>query len=173
MDSLHAIGFYVSAGLSVAGGLAVAFLPGRGRRAVAVAIAGVGVAGIYTSLSAGFAGVVVLVSFAGCAVLLAGPAYRALEPAVNGRWRQIGAVAAAAFFVALAYAAFRGHFAEAWTGYAPLTDKAAFVGDGFGATQVGRLLFTHDALSADAVGALVLVALVGATAVWRGRERRP
>jgi hypothetical protein len=38
---------------------------------------------------------------------------------------------------------------------------------------VGRLLFTHDALSADAVGALVLVALVGATAVWRGRERRP
>ena len=171
MDSLHAIGFYVSAGLSVAGGLAVAFLQSRGRRAFAVAVAGVGVAGIYISLSAGFAGVVALVSFAGCAVLLAGPSYRVVETAVSGRWRQVGAVGAAALFAVLAYAAFRGPFVGAgWTGYAPLT---AVLGDGFGATEVGRQLFTHDALSADAIGALVLVTLVGATAVWRGRERRP
>jgi NADH:ubiquinone oxidoreductase subunit 6 (subunit J) len=169
MDSLHAIGFYMSSGLSVAGGLAVAFLQGRGRRALALAVAGVGVAGIYTSLSAGFAGVAALVSFAGCALLLAGPSYRAIEPAVSGRWRQIGALAAAALFAALAWSAFRGTFAGPWTGYSPWI----LGGDGSGASQVGRLLFTHDALSADAVGALVLVALVGATAVWRGRERRP
>jgi NADH-quinone oxidoreductase subunit J len=167
MDSLHAIGFYMSAGLSVAGGLAVAFLQGRGRRGFALAVAGVGVAGIYTSLSAGLVGVVALISFAGCALLLAGPSYRVLEPAVSGRWRQIGALAAAALFVALAWAAFRGNFA-AVNGYA-----VGLGGDGFGATQVGRQLFTRDALSADAIGALVLVALVGATAVWRGRERRP
>jgi NADH-quinone oxidoreductase subunit J len=172
MDSLHAIGFYVSSGLSVAGGLSVAFLPSRGRRALALAVAGVGVAGIYASLSAGFAGVVALVSFAGCAVLLAGPAYRAIEPAVSGRWRQVGALAAAALFAALAWSAFRGNFGSVWTGYAPLSSGLSG-GDGFGATQVGRQLFTHDALSADAIGALVLVALVGATAVWRGRERRP
>jgi NADH:ubiquinone oxidoreductase subunit 6 (subunit J) len=172
MDSLHAIGFYMSAGLSVAGGLAVAFLQGRGRRAVALAVGGVGVAGIYTSLSAGFAGVVALVSFAGCAALLAGPSYRVLEPAVSGRWRQIGGLAAAALFAALAWSAFRGNYGGLWTGYAPLLPDP-FAGDGFGATQVGRLLFTHDALSADAIGVLVLVALVGATAAWRGRERRP
>jgi|ERR1700674_368565 len=169
MDSLHAIGFYMSAGLSVAGGLAVAFLQGRGRRALALAVAGVGVAGIYTSLSAGLAGVVALISFAGCALLLAGPSYRVIEPAVSGRWRQIGAVAAAVLFAVLAWSAFRGNFAAAFTGYSPIT----LGGDGSGATQVGRQLFTHDALSTDAVGALVLVALVGATAVWRGRERRP
>jgi NADH-quinone oxidoreductase subunit J len=172
MDSLHAIGFYVSSGLSVAGGLAVAFLQSRGRRSLALAVAGIGVAGIYTSLSAGFAGVVALVSFAGCALLLAGLSYRAIEPAVTGRWRQIGALAAAALFGALAWSAFRGSFGSPWTGYAPWRPDS-LAGDGFGATQVGRQLFTHDALSADAIGALVLVALVGATAVWRGRERRP
>src|SRR4029077_2075266 len=172
MDSLHAIGFYVSSGLSVAGGLAVAFLPDRGRRALALAVAGLGVAGIYTSLSAGFAGAVALAGFAGCALLLAGPAYRSIEAAVSGRWRQIGALAAAALFAPLAWAAFRGNFSGLWTGYTPLSSGLS-VGDVFGATQVGRQLFTHDALSTDAIGALVLVALVGATAAWRGRERRP
>ncbi len=161
MDSLHAIGFYVSAALSVVGGLSVAFLPDRTRRALALGAAGVGLAGIYASLSAAFAGVIALVCYAGCAALLAGPGYRIVEPEVSGRWRQIGAVAAAALFAVLAYAAFRGHFAE-----------ATFVGGDVGAAAVGRLLFTRDALAAEAVGALVLVALVGATAAWRARERR-
>ena len=161
MDSLHAIGFYVSAALSVAGGLAVAFLPDRSRRALALAAVGVGVAGIYTSLSAAFAGVTALVCFAGCAVLVAGPGYRSVVLEVSGRWRQIGAVAAAALFVVVVYAAFRGHFAS-----------ASFAWGGVGAAEVGRLLFTHDVLAAEAVGALVLVALVGATAAWRARELR-
>jgi hypothetical protein len=38
---------------------------------------------------------------------------------------------------------------------------------------VGWQLFTHEALATDAVGALILVALVGATAAWRTRDRRP
>ena len=177
MDSLHAIGFYVSAALSVAGGLSVAFLPDRTRRALALAVAGIGVAGIYAALSAAFVGLLALVSFAGCAALLAGPGYRAIESAVGQRWRQVGAVAAAALFAILAYAAFRGRFANAWTGYVPLTEKTyqshMFGGDGFGAAQLGKQLFTRDALATEAIGTLVLVALVGATAAWRARERRP
>ncbi|HEV2033299.1 MAG TPA: NADH-quinone oxidoreductase subunit J [Candidatus Dormibacteraeota bacterium] len=161
MDSLHAIGFYVSAALSVAGGLSVAFLPDRSRRALALGASGIGVAGIYASLSAAFAGVIALVCFAGCAALLAGPGYRIVELHSSGRWRQAGALAAAALFALLAYSAFRGHFAN-----------ATFLGGSIAAAPVGRLLFTHDALAAEAVGALILVALVGATAAWRARERK-
>ena len=61
MDSPHAIGFYVSSALSVGGGIAVAFLGTRTRRALALLVAGVGVAGVDASLSAGFAAAVVLV----------------------------------------------------------------------------------------------------------------
>src|SRR2546428_5309052 len=63
MDSLHAIGFYVSAALAGAGGILTAFLGGHWRRGLALALTGLGVAGIYASLSAGFAAVVVLICF--------------------------------------------------------------------------------------------------------------
>ena len=91
---------------------------------------------------------------------------------MSGRWRQIGALAAAALFAALAWSAYRGNFGSPWTGYAPLNPDQ-LVANGLGTIQVAGQLFTHDALSAEAIGALVLVALVGATAAWRGRERRP
>jgi NADH:ubiquinone oxidoreductase subunit 6 (subunit J) len=161
MDSLHAIGFYVSAAISVAGGLAVAFLPGRGSRGAALAVAGAGVAGIYLSLYAGFAALVALVCYAGCALLIAAPQYRAMETVVAGVWRQVGAVAAAGLFAILAYAAWRGTFAHPNVFYLGAINSAS----------VGRLLFAHDALATEAVGALIVVALVGATAAWRGRER--
>src|SRR5436853_1506856 len=77
LDSPHAIGFYVSSALSVGGGIAVAFLGTRTRRALALLVAGVGVAGVDASLSAGFAAAVVLVSFAACAALLARPDLKA------------------------------------------------------------------------------------------------
>ena len=60
MDSLHAIGFYVSSGVSVIGGLGVALLGGRTMRGLLLAICGLGLAGIYISLGAGFAAVVTL-----------------------------------------------------------------------------------------------------------------
>jgi NADH:ubiquinone oxidoreductase subunit 6 (subunit J) len=44
-----------------------------------------------------------------------------------------------------------------------------FYGGWFNSAAVGRLLFAHDALATEAVGALIVVALVGATAAWRGR----
>jgi hypothetical protein len=69
-------------------------------------------------------------------------------------------VAAGGLFVLLAYAAWRGDFVH-----------ASFYSGAFGSASVGRLLFAHDALAAEAVGALVLVALVGATVGWRARGR--
>jgi NADH:ubiquinone oxidoreductase subunit 6 (subunit J) len=159
MDSLHAIGFYVSAALAGVGGLLLAFLRGHWRRGAALGLTGIGVAGIYASLSAGFAAVVVLVCYAACALLVARPDYRTVEQAVGGYWRQLGALGAALLLAALAYAAFRGDFAH-----------ATFYGGAFGSVSVGRLLFAHDGLATDAVGGLVLVALVGAALAWR-RER--
>jgi NADH:ubiquinone oxidoreductase subunit 6 (subunit J) len=160
MDSLHAIGFYVSAAISLGGGLLVAFLPTRPLRGLAVAISGLGIVGLYASLSADFAGLVALVCYAGCALLIAAPQYRVMDTTVGARWRQGGAIAAAGLFAVLAYAAFRGEFVH-----------ATFKGGEFGTAAIGQVLFSHDALATEAVGALVLVALVGATAAWRVRER--
>jgi NADH:ubiquinone oxidoreductase subunit 6 (subunit J) len=160
MDSLHAIGFYVSATLSLGGALFVAFLPTRGRRGLALAATGLGIAGIYLSLSAGFAAVVVFVCYLTMALLLAGPAYRMQELPVGALWRQLGAIGAAGLFAVLAFAAFRGDFAH-----------ASYVGGSFGSAAIGRFLLDHDSLATEAIGALVLAALVGATAAWRIRER--
>ena len=160
MDSLHAIGFYVSAAISIGGGLFLAFLPGRGQRGVAMAAAGAGLVGLYASLSAGFAGLVALVCYAGCALLVAGPQYRVMETVVAGVWRQVGAIGAAGLFAILAYAAWRGDFVH-----------ATFRGGELGSAAVGRLLFAHDALATEAVGALVSITLVGAAAAWRLRDR--
>jgi NADH:ubiquinone oxidoreductase subunit 6 (subunit J) len=159
MDSLHAIGFYVSAALAGVGGLVLAFAKGHERRSLGLGLVGLGAAGTYTSLSAGFAAVITLVCYVACALLVARPDYRALEQVAGSVWRQVGAVGAALLFAALAYAAFRGDFA-----------RATFYGGAFGAVSVGRLLFAHDALATEAVGGLVLVALVGAALAWR-RER--
>jgi NADH:ubiquinone oxidoreductase subunit 6 (subunit J) len=160
MDSLHAIGFYVSAAISVAGGLSVAFLSDRVRRGMALGAVAIGVAGIYLSLSAGFAALVALACYGGCAVLLAGPAYRVVEANIGGTWRQLGAVGAGALLLALAYAAYFGHF-----------HQSSYFGGDFGTAAIGRRLFAHDALATESVAALVLVALVGAAAAWRARDR--
>ena len=160
MDSLHAIGFYVSSGVSVIGGLGVALLGPRGLRSLLMAVCGVGLAGIYISLGAGFAAIVALVCYLGCAALVAGPRYRAIESAVGPMWRQLGAIGAGALLLVLGFSAYRGSFVAA---------KPS--GDGFGIADVGRLLFAHDALATDAVAALVLVSLIGAAAVWRVRGR--
>ena len=159
MDSLHAIGFYVSAALAGIGGLALAFVPGHWRRGAALGVTGLGLAGVYASLSAGFAAIVALICYGACALLVARPDYRTVEQAATGLWRQLGAIGAALLFGVLAYAAYRGAFAH-----------ATFYGGPFGAASIGRLFFAHDALATEAVGALVLAALVGAALAWR-RER--
>ena len=160
MDSLHAIGFYVSSGISLAGGLGAALLPSRSRRGAALGVVGVGLAGAYVSLSAGFAAAVALICYAGAAWLFANARYRSLEDVAHPMWRQVGAIGAGGLLAVLAYSAFRGDFT-----------RATFFGGPFDAAAVGRLILAHDALATEAVAALVLAALVGATAAWRVRER--
>jgi NADH:ubiquinone oxidoreductase subunit 6 (subunit J) len=159
MDSLHAIGFYVSAALAGVGGLGLAFARHHERRGLSLGLVGLGVVGAYVSLSAGFAAVIALLSYAGCALLIARPDYRTVEQAVSTAWRQLGAVSAAVLFAALAYAAYRGGFVH-----------ANFYGGVFGSNSVARLMFAHDALATEAIAGVVLVALVGAAFAWR-RER--
>jgi hypothetical protein len=160
LDSLHAIGFYVSSGVSLAGGLGVALLPLRAQRGIATAAVGLGLAGIYLALSAGFAAAIALICYLGCATLLAAPQYRSLETAVGPLWRQLGALGAAALLAVLAFSAFRGDFAH-----------SSVVQGAFGAAGVGRVLFAHDAMATEAVAGLILVGLAGAAAAWRLRER--
>src|SRR4029077_1239666 len=112
MDSLHAIGFYVSSGVSVAGGLGVALLPRRDMRGASLLVVAVGVAGIYLALSAGFAAAVALVCYAGAAIVLAGPRYRSIDIAVGPIWRQLGGVGAGALLAVVALRRFRGAFAH-------------------------------------------------------------
>src|SRR2546425_12398768 len=150
MDSLHAIGFYVSAALAGAGGLFLAFTNSRQRRAVALGLVGLGVAGIDLALSAGFAALVVLICYAGCALLAMRPDHRFLEQAASGPWRQAGAVGAALLLAGLAYAAFRGNFAH-----------ATFNGGPFGSVAVGRVVCAHEALGAEGGGGLGVLALGG------------
>jgi NADH-quinone oxidoreductase subunit J len=159
MDSLHAIGFYVSAALAGVGGLGLAFARRHQRRGLGLGLVGLGVAGAYASLSAGFAAVIALLCYAGCALLIARTDYRTVEQAVSTTWRQVGAIGAAVLFAALTYAAFRGDFVH-----------ATFYGGPFGSLSLARLMFAHDALATEAVGGVVLLALVGAAAAWR-RER--
>lgn len=160
MDSLHAIGFYASSGVSLAGGLGVALLPRRDWRAAALAVSGIGLAGVYLSLSAGFAAGVALVCYLACAVVLAAPAYRALETAIHPLWRQIGALGSALLVVVLAYSAFKGDFVQ-----------ARFFGGTLNTAALGRLLFEHDALATEAIALLAIAAAAGGTALRRLRDR--
>ena len=160
MDSLHAIGFYVSATVLSGGAILVALLPGREMRGLAFGAVGIGLAGVDFSLSAGFAGIAALLCYGAIALLVASHGYRAVVSSVSSLWRQVAAVGAAGLFAVAAYSAFRGDFVH-----------ASFYGGAFGSASIGRLLFTHDALATESVGALVLIALVGATAAWRHRER--
>ena len=160
MDSLHAIGFYVSSGVSLAGGLGAALFSNRGRRGASLGVLGLGLAGLYLTLSAGLAAIVALVCYLGCAALIASPQYRQLPAVVTGRWRQVGAVAAAVLLALVAYSAFRGDFVH-----------ATFYGGAFGVASLGRVFFAHDALPIEAVALLTVAALAGATAAWQARER--
>lgn len=161
MDSLHAIGFYVSSGVSLAGALGVALLTRRDHRGLALAVVGLGLAGLYLTLSAGFAAGVALLCYLGAAWLLAGPGYRAYMSAGGAAWRQAGAVGAGGLLLLLAYSAFRGGFVH-----------GAFRGGTFGTESIGRLFFGHDALATEAVALLVVAGLAGATTAWRARERQ-
>lgn len=160
MDSPHAIGFYVSSAVLLLGGLGVALLPRRGVRGLALGAVGLGLAGAYTSLSAGFVAIIALVCYVGCALMVAGPGYRVVESVVSPLWRQVGALGAAGLLAVLAFAAYRGDFVS-----------AKFAGGPFDARAVTKLLLAHDVLATEAVAVLALAAAAGAVGAWRLRDR--
>jgi hypothetical protein len=161
VDVLLTIAFYVCAGLALAGALSSALLSGASSwRPLALLALAAGTAGVLASLSAGFAALVSLICLVTVAVLLSGP--RAAAAALGAvkdhrRLAQVGALAAAALFVTLAYAAVRGDFV-----------RGAYPGGWFGAAFVGRLLFTRDAMAMQAVAFALLIGLTGAALRVRG-----
>jgi NADH:ubiquinone oxidoreductase subunit 6 (subunit J) len=162
LDTLHSVLFYAFAALTVGGGLVTSLLGGRAR-ALGVAAVGVGLAGLYADLDAGYAALVILVALGACAVLLlglAGPRFAAadLEPA--GLARQLGAALAGVVFLALAYVAFRGRYAGG----------TASIG-AVNAAAVGRLLLGREALGVEALAAALLVAVAAGGLIARGRPR--
>src|SRR5260370_10165845 len=98
MDSVHAIGFYVSAALAGVGGLGLAFARHHERRGLALGLVGLGVARAYASFSAGFAALIPLLCYAGCALLIARPHSPTVDPAVGTVSPQLAAVPAAPLF---------------------------------------------------------------------------
>jgi NADH:ubiquinone oxidoreductase subunit 6 (subunit J) len=161
VDVLLTIAFYVCAGLALAGALGSALLPGASPwRLLALLAVAAGTAGVLAALSAGFAALVTLVCLGTVAVLLSGP--RAVAAAAGAvkehRWlAQVGALAAAALFVTLAYAAVRGDFV-----------RGSYPGGWFGAAFLGRLLFTRDAVALQAVAFALLIGLTGVAVRARG-----
>ena len=160
MDTLRSALFYFFAAVMIAGALLAALAPSRRLRAVGVGLTGVGLAALCADLSAGFTGLICLISYMTMASLLAGRAtINGAREAVAGRVQHLGALAAALLFVALAYAAFRGAF-----------HSAGYPGGEFGAAAVGRLLLGREALAVEALVALLSAGLI--TLLIRTRSRR-
>jgi hypothetical protein len=146
--------------VTLAGGLATALLPVRARRGSALAIAGVGLAGLLAVLSAGFAAVVVLLCFGACGAALSASGYRTVWSGAAGRWEQAGAIACGVLFAILLYATWRTDYFE-----------GSYPGGSFGAAAVGRLLLARDGLAGDALALLALVSFLAAGLFWRTRLR--
>jgi hypothetical protein len=169
LDALTSVVFYALAGIALIGALGVALLPTGTPRALAFLLVAAGTAGSFATLAAGFAAVVALLVLVACGLLLAPlPAPGAIE-ARPGPAQQLGALACAALFAILAYAAYRSSLFQG-------TYVAGDFGS-FNAAAMGRLLLARDALATLAAGALLLLALVTGGARWMGwaggSRRRP
>jgi hypothetical protein len=159
LDVLTSVLFFALAAVSLIGALGVALLPAGGPRALAFLLVAVGAAGMYALLAAGFAALVALVVLVASGLLLAPLPRTGAEPAPTLA-HQVAAIACAALFAVLAYAAYRG-------GLFAGTYAAGDFGL-FNAAAMGRLLLGRDALATDAAGALLLLALVTGGARWAG-----
>lgn len=161
MDTLHSILFYVFSAAALAGaGLTVLFSSAE-RRALGLALLGLGLAGLYADLSAGFVGLVALVCYLAMAAVIGGPALRGvLEEPSRSFAQHLAGPSMAIVFIATAYAVFRADF-----------ENGAYPGGSFGSAALGRVLFGRDAPAAVAAAALVLCAVAAASALRRGARR--
>ncbi len=163
MDALNSILFYFCAAAAVGGALVAAVLPGAIARGYGLLAFALGAAGLLGALSAGFAAIVCLVGLAACALLLGGRRAPDAPEALEGMgFHHVAGGAAGLLLVALLYVGWRADFAQ-----------STYPGGWFGAAAVGRLLFGRDTVPLEAVGGVLLAALVGAgwglTAVGRRR----
>jgi hypothetical protein len=162
VDVLLTIAFCVCSVIALAGALGSALLPSASPyRTLALLAVAVGTGGVLGSLSAGFAALVALVCLTTAAILVGArqPWPPAETPSLQSRWAaQVGALAAAALFVVLAYAAVRGDFVH-----------GSYPGGSFGAAFLGRLLAARDAVTLVAVGLALLVGLTGGVLRRSGR----
>ena len=163
MDTLHSVLFYALATVTVGGALATALAPAR-LRAHSMAIVAIGLAGLYTVLSAGFAGVIALLAYLGVAVLArgnwrweGGTAGAVEEP--RGVLQQLAGPLAGVAFVVLAYLAWRTAF-----------HSGHRVSGEFNATALGRLLVNRDALALEALALALLAGGAGAGLAARVRR---
>ena len=162
MDTLHSVLFYALATVTVGGALVTALAQAR-LRALSLAVVAIGLAGLYTVLSAGFAGVIALLAYLGVAALAHG--HRRWEAAAPGAveetrgfLQQLAGPLAGLSFLVLAYLAWR-------TGFHP----GYRVSGEINATALGRLLVNRDALALEALALALLVGAAGAGLAARVR----
>lgn len=161
MDALTSILYYACAAVAVAGALAAAVLPGAAARGYGLLAFAIGTAGLLATLSAGFAAVCALVAFGACALLLGARTLPLTREPRPGLAVQLGGVTAALLLAALLYTGWRADFAT-----------GSYPGGAFGSAALGRLFFGRDAVAVEAVGGLLLVALVVAGSALRSVGRR-
>lgn len=152
---LHSILLVIFGAAALAGAAITTWAASRPAAMAGMALLAAGSALVLADLSAGFAAVLVFVAVIAAAVLLPPPGEADGEP----RAFNLGALACALLFAALAYAAYRGVF-----------HSARYPGGQFNAGALGRLLLGRDPLALIAAGAAVLIGLgLAAPAVGRGR----
>jgi NADH:ubiquinone oxidoreductase subunit 6 (subunit J) len=160
LNALSTAFFFLFSAVALAGALSAVASTRRSLRGAGLAAVSAGLAGIYIEASAGFAALVALLAYLALAALHASPGARGRRAeAAPGPAHQAGAVAAGLMLAGLGYAAFRGAF-----GHGPGPTGT------FNAAEVGRLLFSRDALALEAVGGLILAALAGASHFWWGHD---
>lgn len=162
MDLVLTIVFYLFAILAVAGALAASLVSASAWRLTGLIALAIGTAGVLVTFSAWLVALVALACLGASALLVGGGRdVRAAATGVRaglltgGVATLAGAAATLVLLVLLIVVAVGGSFA---TG-----------GGSPGAAAVGRVLFTRDALAAEAVGAAVLVATAGGAMARRWR----
>lgn len=160
--------FYVLAALSVTGALVAVFNPNPIRCAMGLLLTIFSIAGLFLALHAEFLAAIQLIVYAGAIVvlflfviMLLGPS---ATPPRDHKGRVVRAAASAIFGILSA-----GGLVLAWrASHFPALHE---VDHDFGSVgAVGRALFTDDVAPFELSSALLMVAVVGAVAVARGKQ---
>ncbi len=164
--------FYLSAGVTVAGALAVVALPVPMYSVLSLIAAFLGLAGLYLSLGAEFIAAVQVIVYAGAimvlflfVVMLLDMRREERKPLRLPVQKLVGALIGVAIFAVLLRVIYSG---DVLTGAKDIYPAARVVE--IGNTQVlGKILFTDYLLPFQAMGVLLFVGIVGAVVLARRR----